>query len=141
MARRKKMWVYSPPRKRKPTHKVPEALKDELEQKAEQIIEDKFKPQRLELDAGAEERDFNYIVDIYTKWWRNYFYFCCKYRCPSPRAISEYFESRFTRMEYVGGGQFNLSYMRHTEQWQQVYENLTLEEALKTIEEEVLFWP
>jgi hypothetical protein len=141
MARRKKVWTYSPPKKRKPTYKIPETLKDELEQKAEQIIEDKFKPYRLKLDEGAKEKGFNYVVEIYTKWWRNYFYFCCKFHCLSPRAIREYFEDPFTRMEYVGGDRFNLSYMRHTEQWWPVYSDLTLEEALKIIEEEIIFWP
>jgi len=40
--------------------------KDELEQEAEQIIEDKFKPYRLKLDEGAKEEGFNYVVEIYT---------------------------------------------------------------------------
>jgi hypothetical protein len=123
------------------TNKVPETLKAELSERGKQLIESKFKPHRLKIDESAEEHGFNYVVDIYTKWWRNYFYFCCKYRCPSPRAITEYFEACFTRMEYVGNGRFNLAYMRHTEQWCPVFSGLTLEEALETIEEQVIFWP
>lgn len=141
MARRKRVWVYSPPRKSKPTRKVPDEMKAELEQRAGRIIEEKFRPYRLKLDEGFEESGFNYVVEIYTKWWRSYFYFCCKYRCPGPRAISEYFEARFTRLEYTGGDRFNLSYMRHTEQWWPVYSDLTLEEAFETIDKEVIFWP
>ena len=141
MVRSKKRWVYSPPKKRKPTLKIPEALKNELEQWAKQVIEDRFKPYRRKLDEGSKEKGFNYVIEIYTKWWRNYFYLCCKYHCPSPRAISEYFEDPFTRMEYVGDGKFNLSYMRYTGQWWQVYRDLTLEEATKTVEEEIIFWP
>ena len=44
-------------------------------------------------------------------------------------------------MEYVGGRRFNLAYMRHTEKWWEVYQGLTLEESLETIEKEELFWP
>ena len=139
MVRRKKVWTYNPPRKPKP--KVPEGIKAELTQKAEELIESKFKPWRFEMDKGMKEKGFNYVVDMYTKWWRSYFYFGSRYHCPKPNAISEYFEDHFTRMEYVGDGKFNLAYMRHTGQWWEVYRGLTLEEALKTIEEEQLFWP
>lgn len=31
-------------------------------------------------------------------------------------------------MEYVGDNKFNLSYMRHTEQWWELYEGLLLDE-------------
>jgi len=140
MSKSKRVWSISS-KDRKRSIVIPEEVKDELNQKASQIIEDKFKPYRLELDKGMKEKGFNYVVDIYTKWWRNYFYFCCKYHCPSPRAISEYFDDPFTRMEYVGDGRFNLSYMRHTGQWWQVYTGLTIKEALKTIKEEIIFWP
>ena len=139
MAKRKKRWVYAPPKMPKP--KVPDSIKVELTQKANEIIQTQFKPWRSELDKGTKEKRFNYIVDLYTTWWRNYFYFCSKYHCPGPRAISEYFESRFTRMEYVGEQQFNLSYMRHTGQWWKVYEGMTLEECLETIKNEQIFWP
>jgi len=141
MARRKKMWVYSPTRKRKPTRKIPEALKDELERKAKQIIEHKFKPYRRQINEDAKQRGFNYVGSIYTKWWRNYFYFGCKYHCPGPGAISEELKSRFTRMEYVGDNRFNLAYMRYTKKWCQLYENLTLNQALRAIEEQHFFWP
>lgn len=139
MAKQKKVWLPSPKKKSKP--KVPEALKAELTEKANKLVETKFKPWKLEFDKSAKEHGFNYVVDIYTTWWRNYFYFCSKYRCPSPNAISEYFEARFTRLEYVGDWWFNLAYMRHTGQWWEVYRGLTLEESLDTIEKEQLFWP
>ncbi len=137
MARRNKMWLRTPPKK----PKVPEALKAELTQKAGKVIEEKFKPWRLETDQGTKEAGFNYVVDIYSIWWRNYFYFCSKYHCPHPRAISEYFEARTTRMEYVGGRRFNLAYMRHTGKWHEVYYDMTLEDCLETIGNEQLFWP
>lgn len=139
MAKRKKILVYTSPKKAKP--RVPDALKAELTEKANELIETTFKAYRLELDKSAKEHGWNYVVEMYTKWWRNYFYFCSKYHCPSPRAISEYFEDPFTRMEYIGGREFNLSYKRHTGQWWEVYQELTLEECLETIENQQIFWP
>ena len=56
--------------------------------------------------------------------------------CPSPT-----FESRFARLAYVGGGRFNLAYMRHTGKWWEVYQGLTLEKSLKTVRDEGIFHP
>lgn len=139
MAKQKKEWVYIPPKKTKP--KIPEALKGELTEKANALVESTLKPWKLDFDISAKEHGFNYVVDIYTKWWRNYFYFCSKYRSPGPNAISDYFESCFTRMEYVGGRRFNLAYMRHTGQWWTVYHDVPLGEGLKRIADEQIFWP
>ena len=139
MAKRKKRWVYVPPRKAKP--KVSEALKAELTEKVNTLIENKLKPWKLDFDSFSKERGWNYAVDMYTKWWRNYLYLCSKYRSPGPNAISEYFEIRFTRLEYIGGRQFNLAYMRHTGQWWEVYHDISLEESLKKIANEQTFWP
>jgi hypothetical protein len=37
-------------------------------------------------------------------------------------------------MEHVGGGNFALSYMRHTEKWFKLFPSLTVEECLNEIE-------
>ena len=44
-------------------------------------------------------------------------------------------------MRYIGGERFSLAYRRHNDQWCEVYDGLTVEEALKTIRDEELFWP
>jgi hypothetical protein len=44
-------------------------------------------------------------------------------------------------MEYVGDNRFNLAYMRHTGQWWEVFQGLTLDECLKTIIEDGIFQP
>ncbi|MDQ3754928.1 MAG: hypothetical protein M3371_09370, partial [Acidobacteriota bacterium] len=88
MARRGKMWVYCPPKPPKP--KVPETLKAEVSEKAEQLIESTLKRQYIK--APPKDDRFNYVVDLYTKWYRCYFYFCAKYACPGPSAISPFFE-------------------------------------------------
>ena len=104
------MWVYKPKRKHSP--KVPELIKTQIKPKAETLIETVLKPKYIE--PPLKNSDLNYLVDIFSKWYRNYFYFCSRYNCPSPRAISPSFEDKFARLEYVAHNQFNLAYKRHT---------------------------
>ena len=40
-----------------------------------------------------------------------------------------------------GVDRYHLFYMRYMEQWQEVYRNLSLDECMKAIREEALFWP
>ena len=127
----------APPRRTKP--QVPDSIKGILKEKADEIIENVLKPGHIK--PPPTDNDFNYLVDIYSKWYRNYFYFCAKYNCPSPNAISPSFETKFARMEYVGNERFNLSYMRHTEQWREIYQELAMLECLKLIAEEPHFMP
>jgi hypothetical protein len=126
-----------------PTKKVavPELIKHALTQRTEKLINDKFKVS-LPLQAEpAKNHGFNYIVDIYTMWRGRYFYLIAKYRNPRGDARMEYFEVRTTRMEYIGNQRFNLAYMRHTDQWSEVFQNLTMAECLETIEKSEIFWP
>jgi len=57
--------------------------------------------QLLFLSSPPDDARFNYIVDLYNLWYRNFFYFYAKYRCPAPNCISEFFEVRYTRLEYT----------------------------------------
>lgn len=131
---RKTGWGYAPA---KP--KVPTSFKLQVENKANELIESALKPQHIQ--PPPEDNKFNYIVDIYTKWYRSYFYFCAKYKCPSPNAISPDFESKFARLEYVGAEKFNLSFMRHTEQWWEIYEEISLDQCLTAIKDDPTFQP
>lgn len=134
--RNQKRWIKSTPRPSKP--KVPEAEKQLISEKCEGLIETEFKPKYIQ---PPPDNDWNYIVDIFGKWYRNYFYFCSLYNCPSPRAIVPSFEARFTRLEYAGSDRFNISYMRHTEKWWEVHRGLTLEQALEEIKINLIFNP
>ena len=122
MASKRKTWMIASPRQAKP--QVPDSIKRILKEQADKIIENILKPEHIK--PPPTDNDFNYLVDIYSKWYRNYFYFCAKYNSPSPYAISPSFETKFVRMEYVGGERFNLSYMRHTEQWWEIYQELPM---------------
>jgi hypothetical protein len=120
---------------------VPELLKKELTQKAEQLILEKFKPGLLTQAEAAKKHGFNYVIDVYATWRGRSFYFCAKYCTAPENAEQEQFEVRTTRMEHDSGRRFNLSYMRHTGKWCEVYQGLSLEECLETIEANELFWP
>jgi hypothetical protein len=127
----KKQWIYAPAKSSKPT--VPDHEKAEVQKKADQLIESFLKPNFIK--PPPEDTQWNYIVDIYAKWYRNYFYFFSKYHCPAPNAITDYFETKFARLEYVGNAEFNVAYMRHTEQWSGIFQDLTLDQCLEAIQD------
>ena len=137
MVKTQKQWVYSPPRRPKP--KVPEAVKLQVATKANELVESFLKPAFVK--PPRKNWRFNYIVDIYTKWYRSYFYFCSKYACPGPNALAPFFESRFARLEYVGPRRFNLSFMRYTGEWVQIYADMTLDKCLASIRQDPWFQP
>jgi hypothetical protein len=135
--RKKKTWVFSPPQSARPP--VPDAVKAELEAKAAKLVEAELKPRHIE--PPPEDARFNYITDIYTKWYRSYFYFCSTYCCPGPNAVSPSFESCFARLEYAGHGRFNLSFMRHTGKWWEMYTDFSVDDCLAAIRDEPPFLP
>lgn len=111
-----------------------------MEQRARKLVETVLKPECIE--PPPKRAEFNYVVDIYTKWYRHYLYFCAKYACPGPNALSPFFESKFARMAYVGGtGRFNLAFMRHTGEWIEIYPDLSVDECLAAIRGDPLFQP
>ncbi|MBI5439483.1 MAG: hypothetical protein HY936_11175 [Nitrosomonadales bacterium] len=113
-------------------------LKSETEVKAKQLV---AKLKFAHIKPPPIDPQFNFLIDIWTKWHRGYFYFCGTYASPFHNSLSPTFEVRFARMEYCGNSQFNLSYMRHTEQWQEVFTDVPLDEALATICTEPYFMP
>ncbi len=137
MAKRKKMGLSSPPRPPKPN--VSGTVKTKVERRANELVESVIKPTHIK--PPPVDKRFNYLVDISTKWYRNYFYFSAKYHCPGPNAIAPFFEDGFARLEYVGDDTFNVSYMRHTGQWWEIYSELSLEECLRAIGDEPHFIP
>ncbi|MFC1833217.1 hypothetical protein ACFL2Q_00615 [Thermodesulfobacteriota bacterium] len=137
MPKRRKTWVYSPPKPKKP--KVPELVKAELSQKAQQLIEEHLRPEHVKPPPKTPQ--FNYIIDLATKWYQSYFYFCSTYACPHPDAISPTFESRFARLGYQGQDRFNLAYMRHNGKWNEILFDLSLDECLTAMKEDPHFFP
>ncbi len=131
-----KMWVFSPPKPPKP--KVPDDLKAEVTAQAEALIQE-LKP--IHIKEPPKDYLWNYVDDLYGKWFRSYFYFCARYACPDPRALAPSFEIRFARMEYVGNQRFSLSYMRHTGEWIELEQDLTIEKCLRAIKDDPYYIP
>lgn len=137
MARKQKIWVYSPHQPPKP--QVPERLKAEITEKSHQLVENELKPQNI--FPPPKRARFNYLVDIFTKWHQNFFYFCATYRCHGPNALSPFFEARFARLRYVGANRFNLAYMRHTGKWWEIERGVSVDKCLARLKEGGLFCP
>jgi len=128
-------WTWAPdPRK----VKMPVHLKLKVELEMDELIEDVLRKKHLK--PLPKDKETNYVVDLYTKRQRQYFYFCAKYRARSKNRMADYFEIRFARLEYTAGG-YNLAYMRHTGKWWEIYRGLTLKNALQTVASEVHFEP
>jgi len=129
-------WGYSP---FKAKLKVSEFEKADVSCKAQKLIDEYLKPTHVK--PPPRNPQFNYITDIFTKWHGSYFYFCAKYACPFSNAISPTFEHGFARMRYLGSGRFSLAYLRHNDQWNEIYPSLSEEECLESIRDEPHFIP
>jgi hypothetical protein len=134
---KKKTWVYSPAPDPKPA--VSAATKAEVERQAKELIETALIPKYLR--PPPENPNYNYVTGLSTRWHGRYFYFVATYACPGPNALAPTFEVNFARMEYTATGRYNLAYMRHTEKWQELFVDLTLDECLKSIKDDQWFHP
>jgi hypothetical protein len=139
MVKKQKSWVYSPPKP--PAPKVPANTKVTVQQKADELVDQVLKPKYIQRPPARNEFQHNYIADVYTKWYRHYFYFCAKYNVPGPNALVPFFEARFARLEYIKENRFNMAFMRYTGEWVEVYEGLSLEQCLKAVEADPFFSP
>ena len=133
----KKSWQVMPAKKIKPT--APSSTQSLLKEKANKLIEDIIKPKHVQ--SASITNDHNYIANIYSKWYRNNFYFCATHNCPSSNATYPSFETKFARMEYAADNKFNLAYMRYTGKWFEVSQDISMDECLKLIEEDPIFMP
>jgi len=134
MAKQGKSWVFGTPRRT-----LPGTVKDEVDTKATDLIETVLKPKHIQPPPKGYQ--LIYIVGIETKWLGSKCYFISVYRSPRPHAKSSTFETKFARMEYVGNAKFNLSFMRHTGQWAEVYTGISVDECLKVIQDDPWFQP
>src|SRR4051812_30042678 len=99
MAKKRKLWVYSPGKAAKTT--VPEEVKAQVEAKSRELVETVLKPRHVK--PPPQDARFNYLTDISARWHGSSFYFVGIYACPGPNALSPTFEAKFARMEYAGG--------------------------------------
>jgi hypothetical protein len=115
------------------------ALKQEVNQKAGDLIEKVLKPKPVELPPTGHQ--LNYVTAIRIKWLGSKCYFISVYACPGPNSLSPSFERKFARMQYVSDGKFNLAFMRHTGQWVELYEGLSVDECMKASRDGPWFVP
>src|ERR1700678_3625391 len=137
MAKQRKLSIFSP--SKKSTSSLPGTVKDEVETKAKELIEKVLKPQHVQ--PAPTGQDLNYITDISLKWLGSKCFFVSTYACPGPNAMSPTFEEKFARMEHVGNGKFTLSFMRHTGDWVPLFEDQTVDECMKAIQDDPWFVP
>ena len=122
----KKMWMYSPSKRAK--NKPSETDKKQVSDFFQSLI-DEFKA-NIE---PPKNKDWNYITDIYTKWYRNYFYICEKWKSESENRLKDEWESNVVRLEFIKNNEFDFSYFRHTGKWHLVSIGITLEECKQMI--------
>lgn len=135
MTTSKKIWIYKP---KITKESVPELTKKKIEIAGNTLVDSILKKNFIK--PKPKNPKFNYIGNIFTKWNRNYFYFCATYFTP-PGSPIESFETRFARLEYMGVNQFNLSYMRHTGTWWELERNISLQKALNLIGKAGHYYP
>jgi hypothetical protein len=133
----RRTWVSSP--LKSPAPKVPADVKLTVQDQAHHLIETVLKPQHLKPPPRGGR--FNYLVNISTKWYRQYFYFSATYAVPGPNAMAPFFEIKFARMEYIEQDRFNLAFMRHTGAWVVIYYDLSCNECFEHIQDDPFFHP
>lgn len=128
-------WAYSP--SKVASRKLLETEKKYITDYFQPLVE-KFKKQYI---AKKPDKQFNYLVDVYSKWDKNYFYLCEKFKADYPNRLVDEFEEKFVRLKCIGNDQFQFSYFRHTGKWVMVADNFTLKECLEMILSSPVFHP
>lgn len=120
---KEKSWVSSP--KKVSKAELSESYKISIQNYFQPLV-DEFKRQYIKKNPNKE---FNYLIDIYSKWYQNYFYLCEKFKSEHPDRLVDEFEEKFVRMKFTGVNQFEFAYFRHTGQWFLVADGLTMEDC------------
>jgi hypothetical protein len=114
-------------------------VKSQVEAKARELIDKELKPGHVKPPPVGSLS--NYLIDITLRWHGSTLFFVAVYACRGPNAISPTFEDRFARLRPAGGGKFDLSFMRHTGQWVELFQGQTLDECLQEIRDDPWFIP
>lgn len=126
-------------------HSSKASLKAKLTELGKRNIQDDFQPLiesfKKQCISKNPNKEFNYLVDIDSKWYQNYFYLCEKYKSEQPNRLADEFEVKIVRLKYTGKNLFDFSYFRHTGQWHLVAKGFTLEECKEMILSNPVFQP
>ena len=115
------------------------AQKAQIEAKVREMIDKELKPKHIV--PPDEDSRSNYLIDIKPMWHGTTLFLVSVYACPGPNAIAPTFEDRFARLRPSGADRFDLSFMRHTGQWVELFLGQSLEECLKEIRDDPWFTP
>lgn len=117
--------------------KTPDYLKQTITSKAAELIQTHLRPTFIK--PPPKNANMNYVIDIWSKWHGNSFYFCATFASPGLHAVCPTFELRFAKMSYKGNQRFNLAYMRHNDQWIEIYYGISVEECLTAVRDDPYF--
>ena len=121
------------------------SLKVKLTELGKKNIKDDFQPLvesfKKQCILKNPNKEFNYLIDIYSKWYQNYFYLCEKYKSEHSNRLADEFEVKIIRLKYTGKNLFDFSYFRHTGQWHLLAKGLTLDDCKEMILSNPVFQP
>jgi hypothetical protein len=84
-------------------------------------------------------------LHIFGKWRGSNYSFITRYRSGFPENRGEEFDAPFTRLdhaeEHLAEVRFDVMWRRHTGQWWRLYDAVSLEEALRSIETDICLQP
>lgn len=135
-ARAKRQWVWAPKPERP-------ALPNETEKASiiaacEHLIATVWKPKFL---PEVKPTPFNYMIDIHGDWRAGRYRFMKRYRSGMEHNTGFEFDAPFARLDRMGPKRFDIYWMRHTGQWWHLHRDLTLDDALRTLEEDPVVQP
>lgn len=135
MAKQKMLWVPNQSKAIKPI------VTDEQKNATILFFEPLIANYKTQLQQVDNSKVGTYTIDIYSKWYQNYFYLCEKYKSENSNRIVDEYERKYLRLEFISENNFNFSYFRHTGAWHLVAENCSLEKCLHMINENGNFQP
>jgi hypothetical protein len=107
----------------------------------ERFIAQTLKPRFL---PEVRPTPFNYPIDISGRWRGSRYSFITRYRSGFPENAGEEFDSAFTRLDHVEEHLSDLRFhimWHHQGQWFRLHSLVSLDKALRLIEDEELLWP
>lgn len=129
-----KVWAPAKPRPTRPSD--PE--KQRIVAACEAFIRDVLKPR---FQPPIMPTKWNYPVDIGGVWAGGRYRFVQRYRSGMEHNSGEEFDAPFARIDRIGPDCFDIYWMRHTGKWWRLYRGVTLDKALRILEEDGLLHP
>jgi hypothetical protein len=118
------------------------AEKAAIAARCDRFIAEVLKPRFL---PAIRPTAFNYPIDIFGRWRGDKYSFITRYRSGFAENAGEEFDSAFTRLDHLeecfAEIRFDVMWRRHTGQWFRLFPSVTLDEALRLIENEGLLQP